>query len=238
MEFCLLESISPEQAQSLCASSSDGVMQDHAWEQQGMEQDEAGWGQLSQCHGETLSLSLSRAVTPLPRPSAASCSTGGHGSTSRSTRRWGCVLGQKTFSGESWPLKHPSGPEIWLGGGNAISLYREGGIKLSRKHLQAACRKGMLLDYQLCFFFMFFNLFSFPKRQFYLLFAQGFSFKPLWVCLQVCIGYQTAAFCPSDACLGLPWLYLAWALQHSSWKCLPCVQCNTDAMGVNEKWLF
>lgn len=73
------------------------------------------------------------------------------------------MLGQKTFSGESWPLKHPSGPEIWLGGGNAISLYREGGIKLSRKHLQAACRKGMLLDYQLCFFFMFFNLFSFPN---------------------------------------------------------------------------
>lgn len=116
VEFCLLESISPEQAQSLCASSSDGVMRDHAWEQQGMEQDEAGWGQLSQCHGETLSLSLSRAVTPLPRPSVANCSTGGHGSTSRSTRRWGCVLGQKTFSGESWPLKHPSGPEIWLGG--------------------------------------------------------------------------------------------------------------------------
>lgn len=34
------------------------------------------------------------------------------------------MLGQKTFSGESWPLKHPSGPEIWLGGGNAITWAR------------------------------------------------------------------------------------------------------------------
>lgn len=39
MEFWLLEIISPEQVWSLCVRSSDGVMQDHAWEQQGMEQD-------------------------------------------------------------------------------------------------------------------------------------------------------------------------------------------------------
>lgn len=125
--------------------------------------DGAGRGQLPRCHGEILSLSLSRAVIPLPRPNAANCSTGGHGSTSRSTRRWGCVLGQKTFSGESWPLKHPSGPRIWLGSGNEISLYREGGIKLSRKHLQAACRKGTALDYQLLFLHVF-QSFSPPLR--------------------------------------------------------------------------
>lgn len=102
--------------------------------------------------------------------------------------------GRKPFQVSPGPWSIHLVQRFGWGGGNAISLYREGGIKLSRKHLQAACRKGMLLDYQLCFFFMFFNLFSFPKRQFYLLLAQGFSFKPLWVCLQVCISYQQLLF--------------------------------------------